>query len=108
MRANLYQATPNGVIGGLTCGQWVKVTGQVKPSRFVRYNADGTAFLVSPTGRGRKARVNMQAFRLACGKSLAQVISTANVNGRVVKNSIDGDSTEVTPKDVIDLLTNFM
>jgi hypothetical protein len=82
--ANPYQTTPNNILTGLTCGQWVAVPNHVKPGRFVRYNADGTAFVVHPTGKGKRARVNMGAFRLACQKPLADVIATAKVESRIV------------------------
>jgi hypothetical protein len=98
MRGQPYRSTPNGVVGSLTCGQWVRMPGYKKPARFVRYNTDGTAHVVTPNGRGRKARVNMKAFRLACGKSLVAVLGTVPITGKVVNIGIAGDVTDVTPE----------
>jgi hypothetical protein len=82
--AKPYQTTTNGVVTDLTTGQWVKLDGYAKPGRFVRYNADGTSFVLPPTGKGRKARVNMRAFQLACGKDLSDILAASKVKSRIV------------------------
>src|SRR5574343_89503 len=77
--AALYLPTPVGVTVGLTPGQWVALSGHVKPGRFVRYNDDGTAYILPPVGKGKRARVSMAAFCLDRQKPLAVVASLRDV-----------------------------
>jgi hypothetical protein len=65
----------------LQVGQWVSRRNHPKLSRLV------------PNGPKRKQRVNQVAFRLACGKSLSDVLGTAYV-----------DVTPVTPERVLQLI----
>lgn len=99
--ANPYLTTPSAIISNLTCGQWVHVEGYAKPGRFVSYNADGTAYVVKPTGRGRKARVNMNAFRLACNKHKAEVLGKMPVSR---ENRLNGHIVKPRQKDFVNYL----
>jgi hypothetical protein len=74
----------------LQVGQWVKRRNHPKLSRLVP-----NGHLIHPSGAGpkRKQRVNQVAFRLACGRSLADVLGTAYV-----------DVTPVTPERVLQLI----
>jgi hypothetical protein len=74
----------------LQVGQWVSRRNHPKLSRLVP-----NGHLIPPSGNGpkRKQRVNQVAFRLACGKSLSDVLGTAYV-----------DVTPVTPERVLQLI----
>jgi hypothetical protein len=77
------------LMDGLTPGQWVRLPGYRKPGRLVRYNSDGTAVVQKPVGKGRKARVNAAAFRLARQKPVASVLGSLPVQGRTVDYTSD-------------------
>lgn len=69
-----------GVIGGLTPGNWVVTDGHTKKSRVAGYDTNGNAVLVPPRGKGRRARVSMDAFRLAVGRNRSEVFGSTRIN----------------------------
>lgn len=70
----------NGVVSGLTPGQWIKVAGYKRNARLAKYNGDGTAYVVKPNKRTRKGSVSLKLFRLACQKSVQDVLGSFPVN----------------------------
>jgi hypothetical protein len=69
-----------GVVPGLTPGQWIKVPDHKRFARLVRYNGDGTAYVVKPSKKTRKGSVGMKLFRLACQKNVGDVLGAFPVN----------------------------
>lgn len=92
-----FRTTPSTVTDGYTPGQWVQTPNHRKPSRFVGYRPDGTAFLLHPVGKGKHARVSMAAFRLARSKPLVNVLSTVEVTGRIVEQTVTDPTTSNDP-----------
>ena len=79
MASNLYRSTTNGVLPGLTRGQWVTVDGYANKGRLVGYLGSGQALVMKPNRRDKKGLVSIAAFRLACNKAKDLVLGTVPV-----------------------------
>lgn len=83
-----YLATPQIIFGissldHLQSGQWVKVAGQRRASRFVRERKTGNMYVVTPPSGGR---VSMKAFLLSVGVEKPKVVKLVSNDGKMVKH----------------------